>query len=88
MLERKEVKHDKFYTMVTYEVSHCNPITKTTVTEDAIFKINNFDGKVEVDMKLTGLKANSSHEAKDKLIEWLERLAQGLKEDNLKRISI
>ena len=91
MLERKDIKFDKNYTTVTYELMHQNKSMSeggTVLSEDVIFKINNFSGKVEVDMRITNLKADNPEAAKAKLIDWLERLAQGLKEEDLPRISI
>ena len=91
MLERKDIKFDKNYTIVTYEITQQNKSMSeggTVLSEDVIFKINNFSGKVEVDMRITNLKADNPEAAKAKLIDWLERLAQGLKEENLSRITI
>lgn len=91
MLERKDIKFDKFYTTVTYELSQQNKSMSeggTVLSEDVVFRINNFNNKVEVDMKITNLKADNPEAAKAKLIDWLERLAEGLKEEKLPRISI
>lgn len=80
MLNLKSVEKTKKGLVVVYEVIHTSPESRTTLSENLHLTIDPTNGAVEGELQITGLTANSLEAGLEKLADWLDRLAAGLRE--------